>query len=106
MFFDGIPEVYDCLPHIITVNENDVYSHVYLFLGSLEQSIKNCIKYEYDFGDYLGITSTTIRRKGTYQFCCYSDIAVGDEIKMFLLKEVKQCTILKRLTGEQHDARN
>lgn len=66
MFFDGRSEIYDCLPHIITVNENDVYSHIYLFLGSLEQSIKNCIKYDYDFGDYLGITSSTIRQKETW----------------------------------------
>lgn len=40
-------------------------SYAKLFLGSLEQSIKNCIKYDYDFGDYLGITSSTIRQKET-----------------------------------------
>lgn len=61
MTFEGVPEIYDCEVHIITINRQDIYSHIYTFLGSLEQSIKNCIKYDYDFGDYLGITSKSIR---------------------------------------------
>lgn len=59
--FSTICEIYDCPAHIITVDKDDIYSHIYNFLGSLEQSIKNCIKYDYDFGEYLGITSKTIR---------------------------------------------
>ena len=61
MPFGTICEIYDCPVHIITVDKDDIYSHIYNFLGSLEQSIKNCIKYDYDFGEYLGITSKTIR---------------------------------------------
>lgn len=61
MPFGSICETYDCPVHIITIDKDDIYSHIYIFLGSLEQSIKNCIKYDYDFGDYLGITSNSIR---------------------------------------------
>lgn len=61
MLFDSICKTYDCPIHIITTSNNDMYSHIYNFLGSLEQAVKNCIKCDCDFGEYLGIASKTIR---------------------------------------------
>lgn len=61
LIFDNVPEIYDCTIHTIISDEKNPYNHIYTFLGSIEQAIKNCMKYDYDFGAYLGITSKSIR---------------------------------------------
>ena len=60
LIFDNVPEIYDCTIHTIISDEKNPYNHIYTFLGSIEQAIKNCMKYDYDFGEYLGITSKSI----------------------------------------------
>lgn len=61
LILDNIPEVYDCPVKSILSNIKNPYQHIYTFLGSVELAIKQCMKYDHDFGEYLGIISKSIR---------------------------------------------